>query len=119
LKSYGSQLRDFVTIDRVCHAIDHFIGKTNDNIESGVYNLGGESILSIWEMAEIVQQRYEVVLGRKSSIVRSDLGKEDTVIPFTFSNEKLSDTGFQYPNDVQTAIDETLLFCKNQFALND
>lgn len=113
LKSYGNQLRDFVTIDHVCNAVQHVITRENKET-NGLFNLGGETTISIYDMACLIQSRYEYLTDKKVEIERSENGRAHKFSNFIYSNQKLQGSGFSYQNNLESAIDETLTFCINE-----
>ncbi|MBO6517682.1 MAG: NAD-dependent epimerase/dehydratase family protein [Bacteroidia bacterium] len=114
LNSYGNQLRDFVTIDRVCNALDHMIQHAAEC--AGVFHVGGETLMSIYEMAQMVQESYLHLKGNQIEISRGEYGRDHVPSPFQYSNAKLRSTGFTYPNDVRKSVEETLRFCIDAFS---
>lgn len=112
LKTYGQQLRDFISIGSVCEAIKHVINQY-DADPYGLYNLGSGHAISIYDLACIIQKEYEDLTGEQISIVRSEQGKDQEPAPFDYSIKRLTSTGFVSSSDVNQAIRETIRFCLN------
>jgi len=108
LRTSGSQRRDFVTVTDVCRAVGHVL----ENHVGGLYNLGGEQVLTLREMAELVADRATIVLGFRPEIVA--LGAEN--VPdwpnFAVPIDRLKATGFSLLKNVAEEIEQTLLFCR-------
>lgn len=114
LRSSGRQLRDFVTITDVCRGVEHVL--ENDLV--GLFNLGGELVLTVREMAELVAEIAESVLGFRPEIIVNDDVQEKDWPTFAVPIDRLKATGFSLLKNVQVEIKQTLLFCRENFALN-
>lgn len=114
LRSSGRQMRDFITITDVCSATRHIIGLTDKALGNGIYNLGGENSLRIIEVAEIIARRSQALLGFTPPIRTLPTDAEEDN-PLEYSIDKIKKTGFTLKGNLESSIDETLLFCKNHF----
>ncbi|MBK9015302.1 MAG: SDR family oxidoreductase [Saprospiraceae bacterium] len=90
LRSSGRQRRDFVTVTDVCRAVGHVL----ENGLSGCYNLGGEQVMTLLEMAELVADRAISVLGFRPEIVVLGVESEPDWPTFAVPIDHLKATGF-------------------------
>ena len=116
LKTSGKQKRDFIPLSDVARAVNHFITLPDDSIHNGIFNLGGENSLSIYELALKIQKRCERSLGFSPLIVRQMSTKGERSKALHYSIEKLKSTGFNLEGNLDQEIDDTLMFCKKHFS---
>jgi UDP-glucose 4-epimerase len=116
LKSSGKQKRDFITLTDVSRCVGHLLSL--DNLEFDVadciYNLGGNNTSSIFEMAMLIKQRCERIMGTSPEVsLGEDLSKVDTPErQLIYNTDKIRNTGFSLLSNIEEEIDNTLLFCK-------
>lgn len=115
LKTTGKQKRDFIPLSDVARAVNHIIELRDTLIDNGIFNLGGENSLSIYELASKIQKRCELSFGFSPSIVRPTSIKGEKSEPLMYSIEKLKSTGFLLEGNLDQEIDNTLMFCKKHF----
>lgn len=115
LKSSGLQRRDFVTLADVAHCVEHFIALPKTGLQDGLFNLGGACVLSMFELAQIVAQRCETVLGFLPAIERPAPVPGETAPDLHYDIAKLQASGFVPAADMQDEIDATLRLCRNAF----
>lgn len=113
LRSSGLQQRDFIAIADVARAVRHFLTISNNELQDGLFNLGGECPMRIIDLAERVSERCEVICGFSPEIVyvQSKSTDEET-LPLNYSVDKLKQTGFSLVGNICEEIDKTLLFCQ-------
>jgi UDP-glucose 4-epimerase len=111
LKSSGAQQRDFVTLEDVGRAVSHLLTLGRDQIGDGVFNLGGDMSLSIWEMASRIAARVQIVCGFTPELVRPAPGGDESTRPLSYRSVALAKTGFIHQGDPDGEIDATLLLC--------
>ncbi len=114
LRSAGLQYRDFITLTDISRAVSHLVELPSDQLRDGLFNLGGECSMQIKEIAELIQNRCEMLFGYKPPLrvgVQSSVDKTDRL---TYNIDKLKSTGFKLTQKIDDAIDETLLFCDKQ-----
>mgnify|MGYP001810119396 CR=1 FL=1 len=116
LKSSGLQVRDFIPLNDVCRAIQHFITIPKDKLNDGIFNLGGEKTYSILEMTQLIAERCNVVLGFYPEIKKEQQTTNDKTEGLKYSINKLRATGFSPMNDFNEEIDNTLVFCNEHFS---
>lgn len=116
LKTSGTQTRDFISLEDVVRAIYHIISLPADSWGDGLFNLGGECVLSILEIAEKIAMHAKKRYGTEIPICRptdADSGKPSPPPPLKFSIEKLKKTGFALTGDMDREIELTLDFCES------
>lgn len=114
LKTTGLQKRDFIPISDVCRAVYHLL-RIQSNSNASVYNVGGNASMTVWEMANLVRQRCEVVLGFLPALERLEPDERETAADFSYKITKLLSTGFLLSNEFDSEIDDLLIFCKQSF----
>jgi UDP-glucose 4-epimerase len=115
LRSNGLQQRDFVTLHDAARCVAHFIALPWEECRDGLFNLGGEYSLSIFEMTQLVAARCQVVLGFLPAIERIEPNPSDKSSGLDYSIAKLKSTGFHLQGQFEEEIDSTLLLCKQAF----
>lgn len=117
LKSTGKQYRDFITLSRVCAAIQFFIEIPAMELHDGLFNLGGDNSMRIRDMAQLLSQRCEYVLGYRPeiSILIDENGKVESDSHLNYEIKKLTDLAFPAKQDVIGELDKLLLFCIESF----
>lgn len=113
LVSSGVQYRDFVPIADVCRAIQCLLITSRKNLGNGLFNLGGESVSTVWDVACFLQQRCESILNFKPELSRMIPNKNETAYPFEYKNNRLSRIGFVPHSKKAMEIDQLLMFVKD------
>jgi UDP-glucose 4-epimerase len=111
LSSPGLQLRDFVGISDVVRAVEHLLTVPGSLLVGQPINLGGNNIKSVFAMAQLIQQRSEVILGLKPDIRRPDPTIGEVAVPFHFDSSRMAEMGFKWLGHETKEIDDTLRFC--------
>jgi nucleoside-diphosphate-sugar epimerase len=112
LKSDGQQKINFITMSDTCHAIEHLILLHASKLGDGLFNVGGK-LMSVMEMALLVQERSTEIFKYQSEITYQDR-KQNILIPdFEFSTKKIFKTGLSLTGDYNYEVDNTLLACKS------
>lgn len=115
LRSAGLQKRDFIPLYDVVRAIQHFIELPSDKYGDGIFNLGGEAIYRIIDLAELIAVRCEAVLGYRPEIERPDPVSGESFPEFNYKIDKLKETGFGLNGSIEKEIDIALEFCRKKF----
>ncbi|WP_075792937.1 SDR family oxidoreductase [Massilia putida] len=115
LKSSGLQRRDFVTLADVARCVEHFIALPSDQLQDGLFNLGGQCVLSMFELASVVARRCEAVLGFLPPVERPMPAPGETAPDLLYAIDKLKAAGFSPVGGVEDEIDATLLLCRDAF----
>jgi UDP-glucose 4-epimerase len=117
LRSDGSQLRDFISIDDVCRACHFLLESDNISNKYEIFNVGSGDSLSIIDMAKLIQKRALKVLRFEPAIIlgNKDGTSKSSFASLHFSNEKIKSLGFTFKNNIEEEIDQTIAFCKKNF----
>ena len=111
LQSSGNQQRNFIPISDICSAFLHLLKLDRSKIADGLFNLGGPSSLTVFEMAELIATRCGVVLGFTPSISRPNPSQDENYSGLDYRIDKLQATGFS-PKDLKAnEIDAILRMC--------
>jgi UDP-glucose 4-epimerase len=112
IKSSGKQHRDFIALQDVAAAVDHFLFESSEKWDDGLFNLGGDRSFSILEVAKIIATVYEKKY--KKSIPIQISGKENGEYrsPVHFNIDKLKKTGFHLTGNMEKEIEQTLSICE-------
>lgn len=94
LASTGTQHRDFVWVEDVAHALELVLAASGPEQQGAVFNVGGGSSLSIFDLAQRVRAVAERVLNKSVSIERPALTGDEQLQPVRFSTAKLSALGY-------------------------
>jgi UDP-glucose 4-epimerase len=111
LRSSGLQLRDFITLTDVGRAVRHLIGLNQADCVDGLFNLGGNNSLSVWDMAQKITQRCQLTLGFLPGIERPLPRPDEQIASLIYHSDKLLKTGFMLQGNLDDEIDKTLLVC--------
>ena len=114
IKTPGTQLRDFICLSDVARAVEHIVSINASKVSDGIFNLGGENTKSIFEVAQLIATRSEVILKNKSEILRPD-PVSNTITTLNYIVKKLLATDFKLTGNINTEIDSTLISCKKWF----
>lgn len=115
LKSSGLQRRDFVTLTDVARCVEHILGLPASALQDGLFNLGGASVLSMFELTQVIARRCEAVLGFTPPIERPAPRPDETAPDLHYDIAKLRATGFAWTSDMDSEIDATLRLCQRAF----
>ena len=118
LTSRGEQLRDFIPMTDVCRATEHALALPSESCRGHVYNLGGNFVISVWRMAQLIQERCAATLGFTPTLERPDLTTEAAakVQDFSYDSTLLAQTGFRLSGTAADEIDQLLRFCSEHFS---
>lgn len=111
LHTSGLQQRDFITLTDVERAVEHLLGLRQADCGDGVFNLGGDNPISVWDMAQKIASRSQMILGYLPAIERPVPQSGEKVDALNYSSSKLQKTGFVLKGDLDEEIDRTLLAC--------
>jgi UDP-glucose 4-epimerase len=115
LKSDGSQLRNFIPLEDVCRGIIHSLSMSLSANETPIFNLGSSHSCSVLDMAQLIAQRCQVVLGFTPPITKSAQSTGESSSNFKFDCSKFNATGYLSLNHFENEVDGLLLFCKKHF----
>jgi len=111
LLTSGLQERDFVSIFEVCKAVEFLICVSPHLLGDGVFNLGGEWSVSIFDMAKIVQSRFHAVAGKMIQLERQSSASEEFPSA-VYGIEKIKGIGYEVDDSKRVdEIDNTIKLC--------
>ena len=114
LHTAGTQLRDFITLEDVARAVLHAVYAETKGLSDGLFNLGGDAVMSVFSMAELVAARWKVLTGKDLPIIRPK-PSGPLPEPLDYSSAKLKATGFSLTSQAHQEIDVTLGLCMAAF----
>jgi UDP-glucose 4-epimerase len=115
LRSSGIQLRDFVTLGDAARAVEHLLRLPAAACGDGLFNLGGECVLSMVDLAERVASRCQIVLGFRPAILRPPPAPGEKAVALDYRIDKLKQTGFALSGGMDAEIDATIRLCQEAF----
>ena len=115
LRTSGLQKRDFIPLTDVCRAVVHFVGLPREQCGDGLFNLGGECCIQVFEMAEIIAERCFHLLGVRPEIKRPVPCAHEISDPLDYCTDKIRSTGFNPEGKLDREIDSALLFSQKAF----
>lgn len=121
LRSSGEQHRDFVPLAKVTELVAEFCAVENiDHLKvktkaPSVFNIGSGFSMSVRGMAEIVQERCQILLGQEICLLLPDTSKNKYAADLNFLTHTMKSPIRVEYNDIVSEIDELLLFCRNNF----
>jgi UDP-glucose 4-epimerase len=115
LRSSGLQQRDFITLSDTARATVHLLDLSQANCGQGLFNLGGEASLSVWQMTQRIAERCQAVLGFRPEIIRPEFDRNERSPELDYSIDLLKETGFHPLSDIDNELDHMLLFCRDSF----
>jgi UDP-glucose 4-epimerase len=116
LKSIGNQERNFVSISYLGRAINSLFKATFPDEDSDpIFNVGGQINLTIWQLAQKIQERCQILFGYRPDLTRPSAERQDqnNQNHFEFDCRKLQKiAGEEALDELDQEIDQTLKFCK-------
>jgi UDP-glucose 4-epimerase len=113
LKSSGKQYRDFISLHDVAAAVYHFVFVVPDEWGNGIYNLGGDCVMSILDVAQKISDIYSARYKKEIEIrTASDNSGTTASKPIKYSIEKIAGTGFSLQGDMVSEIEKTMDLCE-------
>jgi UDP-glucose 4-epimerase len=114
LMSSGKQKRDFISLGDVTEAVRYFLFEIYDKWKDGLYNLGSGKTISIIDMARNIKDFYFKKYGKRIELILRDNSgkKDDDVIDFEYSVDKLKRTGFILQNNMEDEVYKTMDVCE-------
>jgi UDP-glucose 4-epimerase len=120
LRSSGLQQRDFIELSAVCRYVENLAIEDHNDALTDVVNIGSGVSQTVLGMAQLIQQRCEMILGFRPALHREKSGavEQGHKQKLTFQVEKLIELGIKHNNlDHYLEIDNLLHFCKTSFQL--
>ncbi len=114
LHTAGMQLRDFIALEDVARAVLHLLQVGPTQLDDGLFNLGGDAVVSVFSITEEVAARWKVLTGKDLPIIRP--GPSGPLPePLAYACDKLKATGFSLTSPLRQEIDATLGLCMAAF----
>ncbi|GAB6040552.1 SDR family oxidoreductase [Endothiovibrio diazotrophicus] len=110
LKSGGVQERDFIPLEDVARAVEHFLADGREGRRERLFNLGAGRSYSVYALAELVRDRAQRVMARQFSITRPE-PKAAEATTLHYRTERLLADGFRYTGSLEREIDDTIRLC--------
>ena len=111
LHTDGTQQRDFITLDDVSRTIKHFLTMPDIDCGNGLFNVGGDCVMTVWEMANRVADCCHIRFGYKPKIKRPAVKLENRTEQLQYDISKLKDSGFILNRNFDDEIIQTLECC--------
>lgn len=115
LRGSGLAPRNFIPLSDVAKATQHFIDLAPEALGDGIFNVGSEKSVTVYEMAQLIQARAKAVLGKDFELKRPEPKPGEKAGTLVYSIEKLKQTGFVHLGNDEAEIDRTLLLCRSAF----
>lgn len=117
ITSNKNQSRDFISISQILSTLKFLI---EEKCDSGVYNLGSGISRSIIEIAEIIQNRTNILFGYIPEIqLNNNFNYQTSDTPFIYKVDKLEALGIKINNSEFEEIDNLLKFCYSKFLMKN
>lgn len=117
LRSSGLQQRDFITLANVGRAVKHLINLPIELCEDGLFNVGGGTSMSVWQMAQLIASRCKEVLGFTPGISRPQPKASEESLKIQYDMSKIKNTGFFLTGTIEEELDNMLIFCRDSFGV--
>ena len=115
INSSEMQRRDFISINNVCRAIEHLIKIPSNNLDNGLFNVGGEWTPTILEIAKIIAERSNFLLDKEIRIETPNLINKSKPLDLNYDISKLKSTGFILIDDRKKEFDDLIYSCNSWF----
>lgn len=117
LHTTGSQYRDFLPIRSFLQMLSGMLQLNTKSFSEPIFNVGSGRSITILDMAQLIQNRYEALFSKKITLQVPPLtDKDDPVKSFFFSVERIKQLGIFSLSELAPEIDEVLLFCSQKFS---
>jgi|TARA_B100001971_G_C18188226_1_gene536960 UDP-glucose 4-epimerase len=116
LKTKGIQKRDFVGIDDVSQAVSIILKMDSNQLRENIFNVGGDNLLSINELAKLVSKAYFEAYGKEIKIEFDKNSKEEKSDDFTFDISRIRKLGYMPRSDMVKEIKETFIAAGDNIA---
>jgi UDP-glucose 4-epimerase len=118
LHSSGLQQRDFIAMTEVCHVVEHLSSRDFDAMVPRVFNVGSGVSHSVLEMAQLVQQRCNLIFGFEPELQRPETGSDEEHDMLMYRLDRLEKMGVNVCIDNSIEIDSLLAFCQASYNQN-
>lgn len=115
LKSSGKQHRDFITLTDISRCVEHLLSIDDSKLDAAdcIYNLGGDFSCSILDMAKLIKERCEKIMGTSPEIIVGidNMPNNAVAEPMLYNIDKIKKIGFKLVANVNEEIDRTIIVC--------
>lgn len=118
LKSNGTQQRDFIALGKVCSIVGELMHCDLEVLPHRVVNVGSGVSMSVMEMAQLIQSRYEKMYGQTPQISRCDT-EWTAGDSLEYHSNILDSLGIQSAGNGFEEIDALLGYCMRRFGGGD
>lgn len=94
LASKGTQKRNFLSISDLNHALEVVLDSKSEDVNGKLFNVGGNHMLSIYEMAETISKVYKKRYGVEAKITAGEDEGMNKVGEFEYSFNKIKKLGY-------------------------
>ena len=115
IKSSGTQVRDFISLFDVCSVVEHLVKNKANHIDYHILNVGFGKSMSVLEMAKMIKERCNTVLGFEPILKYSKIEPCEQQEPLEFCVDSLANLGITLEGNINLEIDELLHSCTNWF----
>lgn len=119
LTSTGMQVRNFISMSKICYVIDALVSKLEtdqiDKMYGGIYNLGGHRSMTVYEMTQFIQSRCKLILGFEPEINRPLPANDELPAELNYVSEKIEKLLGPIEDSYESEVDQLLIYCKNKF----
>ncbi len=116
LRTSGLQQRNFVAISDIVTFIGRILDARQQEFKGQVINLGGPQSLTILQLAQLIQTRSEIILGKRPKLIVQKCANDDRIVNLNFRIDKARRLGFSPHVDIISELDATLVMCKEHFS---
>ena len=108
--------RNFIPMSSVCVGINRFILSSDKNLCMSPINLCSERSHSLQQIACLIAKRCKLVMGYDLEIIfKSNVENTEYNSALNLSSKKIEEYVLTIEHNLNQEIDNTLLFCKNNF----
>lgn len=112
LNSSGTQMRDFIPFQDVIEAIKLMDDLSKEDTLDGLFNLGSNKAMTVFDFATQISICAEKVLGYKVPLIRKEPSQHEVFKELIYNCNKISSLGYKPKGNFNFEIEETLRFCK-------
>lgn len=112
----GLQQRNFICLTDVCKIIERIVINDVEFTQANIFNIGGALSQSVLQIAQLIQQRCNQILGFQPEIYTGSSKEYKKGLELIYRSNYLSspDINLQNKNN-KSEIDKLLKFCKSNF----
>lgn len=112
LRTRGTQQRDFIPLIDVARATKHLLDLPPGGWRSGLFNLGGECSMSIYEVAQRIAGEYVDWYGKEVPVITGEDEDSQVAGPVVYGIEELKATGFSLAGSLPDEVRQTFKLCE-------